>query len=432
MDELEQLREFRSDVPQRDSDLSRARSALDEAIESETAGTRAAGKRGPGLWFPRRRAALIGAAVSLAVLGLAIALLPADRGGPNEAVAALQRVAVIAGDQPAQSPPGPGQYLYTRQEMLLAPKVTATDSEDRPLFFLDPFEDSRARIDKEAARAGVPKYTVQLWAGDPGGKTPGRRITDLDGVFPFPGVPIDPTASRRKWFSDQQPSMKRCLRLPGCQVGPDGRIYDPYGVRHSDLTLFIGLTPPRPEQGEVYIDLSGLPTDPYVLRKEIERQNRTDELYGETHHGGSEVETFSKVGELLSTPGNYAPPEVRQALYEVVAQLEGVELVGEGVTDPVHRAGVAVALTNNGIRRELIFDRNTAALLASRDVVADSTAFESEYPEHDLDLEPGTLISYTAYLVSGVVDSTHETLGPNPPTAEPPSVVPPGVEPPSR
>src|SRR5439155_2581095 len=82
-------------------------------------------------------------------------------------------------------------------------------------------------------------------------------------------------------------------------------------------------------------------------------------------------ETFSIIGDLLRETS--VPPVVRGALYEVAADLPGVELVGR-VEDASGRPGVAVAYTHDGIRQEFIFDPNTAALLGENDVlVEDST-----------------------------------------------------------
>jgi hypothetical protein len=248
----------------------------------------------------------------------------------------------------------------------------------------------------------VPKKVSQIWVAPD--RIAGRSVVDRVDVVPFDGVPIDEKASRRKWDSP-------CGRPSGCAYGNGaGRYTDPSLYRHYDAEFGPGKAETVDLTGLLYRDLSTLPTDPDVLRERIETTGLRQLLFGEVHLGGNAVETFDIVGQLLSTPGNYAPPALRQALYEVVAGLPDVELVGE-VTDPVGRRGIAVALDNNGIKRELIFDPRTAALLARRDVVSDSPAkvFTRDYPRDDLHLEPGTPISYTAYLVSGVADSTHQT-----------------------
>jgi hypothetical protein len=154
--------------------------------------------------------------------------------------------------------------------------------------------------------------------------------------------------------------------------------------------------------GELYfVDLSKLPADPGELKALLEERRIEGGPKGDW-------ETFAIVGDLLRE--TWAPPEVRAALYEVAANLPGVEWVGD-VTDDTGRPGVAVAYTHGGIRDELIFDPHTAGLLGAISVLVDPDAVGI-----DLDSEaPGTTVAYAGpagevvysavYLDSGVVDS---------------------------
>lgn len=156
------------------------------------------------------------------------------------------------------------------------------------------------------------------------------------------------------------------------------------------------------------LDYTDLPTDPEELLDLIERR----EVIGGP---SGDWETFAIIGDLLRETST--SPKVRAALYQVAAELPGVELVGR-VVDGAGRAGVAVAYTNwdseAPSRRELIFDPTTAALLGEDEVlVADSTFdFESGYPGtiYGGVGQAGTRTYSTTYLVSGVVDSTTERL----------------------
>lgn len=67
------------------------------------------------------------------------------------------------------------------------------------------------------------------------------------------------------------------------------------------------------------------------------------------------------IGELLAQGD--ASSEVRSALFEVAARLEGVELVGE-VEDPLGRPGVAIAIDGPSSRTQLVFDPDSARILA--------------------------------------------------------------------
>ncbi|MGH3009889.1 MAG: CU044_5270 family protein [Gaiellaceae bacterium] len=136
-----------------------------------------------------------------------------------------------------------------------------------------------------------------------------------------------------------------------------------------------------------YLNLNTLPTDPAQLKQLIE--NRSLE-------GGppGDAETFTIIGDLLRE--TYAPPGVRSALYTVAAQLPGVQLIG-ATHDQLGRAGTAVGYTSHGNTQELIFDPQTSALLAEQTV--DNT---------------GAVVGWTAYLSSGIVDSTSITTSDTP------------------
>jgi hypothetical protein len=150
-----------------------------------------------------------------------------------------------------------------------------------------------------------------------------------------------------------------------------------------------------------YLDLANLPTDPVELGTLIE--NRKIE-------GGppGDWETFAIIGDLLSE--TYTHPELRSALYQVVADLPGVELVGD-VKDPIGRDGVAVAYTHAGARAELIFDPDTSQLLAEQEVMVDPVAYGVDIASEPGNTgvayaPPGKVIYSVVYLASGVVDNT--------------------------
>lgn len=143
--------------------------------------------------------------------------------------------------------------------------------------------------------------------------------------------------------------------------------------------------------GLYYFDLSSLPTDPDQLQTMIEERQV---------EGGppGDAETFAIIGDMLRE--TYATPLLRAALYQIASELPGIELLGS-VKDPVGRDGIAVAYTSGGDQHQLIFDPDTSALLGERSVVVDPG-------EARLDVEPGTVVSWAAYLASGVVDSTSQ------------------------
>jgi len=113
------------------------------------------------------------------------------------------------------------------------------------------------------------------------------------------------------------------------------------------------------------------------------------------HGTGLYNEMFVLIGDDLRETS--ASPAERAALYEVAARIPGVELVGN-VTDPAGRTGVAVAMTDttNKMRQTLIFDPQTAQLLAEEQTVVAGNEFG--WPA-------GTLVGRTTYLVHAVVSS---------------------------
>jgi hypothetical protein len=163
------------------------------------------------------------------------------------------------------------------------------------------------------------------------------------------------------------------------------------------------------DPGELmYGNHSELPTDPEALRELIERR----EIVGGP---SGDWETFAIIGDLLRETS--LQPKERAALYQVAAELPGVELVGR-VMDGAGRPGVAVAYTRTNSdapsRHELIFDPTTAELLGENEVlVADSTVdVESGGPGaiYGSVGPAGTRTYSITYLVSGVVDGTAESL----------------------
>jgi hypothetical protein len=137
-----------------------------------------------------------------------------------------------------------------------------------------------------------------------------------------------------------------------------------------------------PDEGP-WLDASDLPTDPERLLQALRGG-----AVAERPPGNEEI--FVLIGDVL-TQGDASPP-LRSALFEVAATLDGVRLGGE-VDDPLGRHGVAIFVDGEASRTQLIFDRETARLLAIED-----------YPL-DADGSRGPLRSWIAPLVTTVVDT---------------------------
>lgn len=212
------------------------------------------------------------------------------------------------------------------------------------------FEGTTAPVGGRAFKT-VQQYTRQQWIGPDGS---GR-------ILQVAGTPqLVTSADRAAWIADGKPDL-------------------------ADSTGNINVTLKRGDG--YYLDLSNVPTDPGALKQLIEQRKLESGPSGD-------AETFTIIGDLLRD--SYAPPEVRSALYQVAAELPGVQLIG-AVHDQLGRPGTAVGYTSNGNTQELIIDPQTSALLAEQTIASS-----------------GAVVGWTAYLSSGVVDSTSATVATTP------------------
>lgn len=133
---------------------------------------------------------------------------------------------------------------------------------------------------------------------------------------------------------------------------------------------------------------SDLPANPDALFARLQEAS-------EGHSRGTSTEMFTLVADAFR--GAIVSPAQRAALYEVVARIPTVELVGP-VKDSVGRSGVAVAIddTTNGTRHRLVIDPKTGKLLEEQEAVHRENVYG--YPE-------GTVIGKSTYHVTAMVGS---------------------------
>lgn len=131
-----------------------------------------------------------------------------------------------------------------------------------------------------------------------------------------------------------------------------------------------------------------LPSDPDALFDELEDRSRG-------HSEGTYREMFTLAADAFRATN--ITPALRAALYEVVAQIPGVELVGP-VEDPVGRPGVAVAMDhpNDGTRHTLVIDPETGTMLSEQQVTLEKNFYR--YPA-------GTVVGHSTYIVTAMVES---------------------------
>jgi hypothetical protein len=139
--------------------------------------------------------------------------------------------------------------------------------------------------------------------------------------------------------------------------------------------------------GYFWVDLSGLPRDPTELLAAL----RSGSVVPRSPGDG---QVFLLIGDLMAQGD--APPELRAALFESAARLEGIQEAGE-VTDPLGRDGIGLTIDGVSLRTQLVFDPETADLLAIE-----------LYPIQ-ADGSIGTRTSWSAYHPAKVVDSSPQS-----------------------
>jgi hypothetical protein len=162
----------------------------------------------------------------------------------------------------------------------------------------------------------------------------------------------------------------------------------PFGVRQQRSS-----GPPQQQPwrwaGLDYRQLIHLPTEPSALLRWVQARAPN---YGQQP---PRKEAFTMVGDLLREAP--LPPELRAAMFRVVARLPGVQLVGQ-TRDELGRVGVAVGLAVGTVREDLIFQPATGTLLGERTI---SLGVKSGAP-------PGTTLGWNVIEVEGVVHSDHQ------------------------
>jgi hypothetical protein len=139
--------------------------------------------------------------------------------------------------------------------------------------------------------------------------------------------------------------------------------------------------------GYFWVDLSGVPREPEQLLAALRSGSIVPRSPGDD-------QVFMLVGDLMAQGD--APPQLRAALFDAAARLEGIEEAGE-VTDPLGRDGVALAIDGATVRTQLVFDPETSELLSIE-----------LYPIH-ADGSIGTSTAWRAFHPAEVVDSSPES-----------------------
>jgi len=305
-----------------------------------------------------------------------------DKALPQAAVAADLRQAASsakASGTSVEAPPASGQFLYTRTEVSQLegwlPKGHGTGSKKHPRYFV-------STNDPSARYALVPTLK-EVWTA-PDGKT---HVRETLGRVDFLS-----SANQRLWEDAGSP--------PPFEYDPDehdvGRDSSGRPLKEYAARAF------RSRHEFTYLSrLARLPTEPEALRLVVEHRRGSssplDPSPATSPRGGATVE---RLLEILSEP--ITSPALRAAAYGALAEIPGIGFE-RNVADAAGRKGDAISwVRESGFGRRFIFDTDTGEILAEAEMIFGPKA-TGEYGA-----PAGTPYRETAYLQSGIVDSTHE------------------------
>lgn len=391
MDELNLMRSFRAERAQPDpAARAQAWRALEARFEAAPAAAAPIAPTRRGRFSLRRRLLVFAGAAAAAAAAAGVLVLGSGPTAQPAAAQILRETAAIAAspEGPAASPlPGPGQFLYTKVARLqFEGWITGCRfGIDRPCGSVGAMMSG-----KDAFNALMPTIEEQWLAADGSGRR--RELA---------GTPRFLTAGeRRHWEAEGSP-------LPA-PFEPEYQRNFPLAFEGA-LELGRGVVDVERTDGMRgfrFPDTSRLPTDPQELRRTIEGNRASHDGFNGIDPGAARLDSAATTAELLNilSEGSPMTPQLRAAVFNALAEMPGIE-VDTDASDFLGRPGYAIRSiepkTGNG--SEFVFDPGTAELLAKRYFIGD--------PAQNPRLEgvpAGATVNATAYLETGIVDSTRE------------------------
>jgi hypothetical protein len=341
IDELETLRAWAPPEEERDEGAARARARL--RLDAHIAAVPPAGERPRRRWWlvaaPGALAAAVGAAILLS-LGSGVQegqVAPAS----VAAAVALERAATAATREPAPEPfPRPDQFFYTRTQATYLDVAVAKGGITVPSL------DTRTR---------------EAWISL--GRRGGEQTIGTTQRFPS-------AAARNAWIKAGRFDL-------GSSDGKSMMALD-------KTAYYLG------NERLSYVQLLAFDQSGPALYQRLRAH------YQEGQGGGIDDEIFTQVGDALREQAS--PPRLRAALYRALKEVPGVRYLGR-VRDRLGRPAIGIGRsTSNGTRQELLFDPETSAMLAEREVMV-------QVPKEYVGLvPPGTVSADAVYERRAVVD----------------------------
>lgn len=271
----------------------------------------------------RRVSLLVGVAATVVVAVLVVVLLlPAvGRRPPVAAAAELQQIAAIAASQ-ASPRLGHGQWLSTEEQMSLSARVGQAGSAPTP-----------------EARATV-RASIRQWS-DAFGTT---CISATSGPVQF-ASPADQAA----WTAA-------------------GLLDNPMGQPTTDCVAVYGAFTRNSLAGGVgVIDVSSLPIDPSTLARELSTGTTGIAGLDELAPDQQQNPGFERATILMVGPVSGATPALTAALYQAMAMMPGIDMLGDMTTN-AGTTGLGFAGDSAPGSSAIIVDPTTGAMLEARNV----------------------------------------------------------------
>jgi hypothetical protein len=386
MDDLTVMKSFRAErVKQNPTARAAARRALEAHFDSAwEAGAPSVPARPSHLLFRRRRfLAFAGAAAGAAIVAGVLVLNSGPTAQPASAAILRHTAAVAAAaETKSQSTPGLGQFLYMKTESL---ELQGWDHE---------LTVGGGILKQKGAFSALIRWHEEAWLSrkDRGRLGRGRQRSVM--------------ATPRFLSSAEQDRWERAgSPLP---AGFNGKSGGEPGVHVIEVRR--GVRDVEDLDGAGFGDFSSLPTEPRALRLAIEHRQVSDHS-SESGSAPKSIEVIVELWDILERPNT--TPALRAAVFNALAEVPGIKL-NRNAKDLLGRPGYALSYEITGSRRsgeqrpgirvEYIFDPETSAILGKREVITDPEELPSLQG-----VPAGTVRRETAYLESGIVDSTHET-----------------------
>ncbi|MFT3863057.1 MAG: hypothetical protein QM729_02210 [Solirubrobacterales bacterium] len=339
----------------------------------------------------RRRLTLAfaGAAAGAAVVTGALVLDSGPTAQPASAAEILHQAADAATSLPATSVPGPGQFLYRKEQRL---EVQGWRSPLPPASANVPDGMIGGVIYGPHAFNGLVPVTTESWTDDKGG---GRRREVL-GTLQF-------------WSKEEEARWRAAGSPLPAPFDPEyQRRYKATAYPDAlELNSHVVDTESKGWGNFTFPDTSKLPTEAKALREGAEANEL--EYTGFNHVGGKaprQLDAQETKEELLNVlQEGFPTPQLQAAIFDALAELPGITVEPEA-TDGLGRHGDAILTkVGNGVRSEYLFSPETGELLAQRAVLVEPGAADSFLAE----LPAGTVISERDFIAEAGVDSTTET-----------------------